>query len=180
MTGVKILNVCPGSVRTQISSNALMGDGSKFGVSDPNISAGLHAEYWSMHACVLPRALFVLARWHVTASREPGGGEYNTTSPACGLFCPAAASGCLQPRTQSLKKAGLLVRKVVLSPCFSSPHPTRSVWDCFRCGKASQLFPKSSFICDAQQEKRSTKASISLSFSRGSRRTGLLSVFPRC
>ena len=64
MTGVKILNVCPGSVRTQISNNALMGDGSKFGVLDPNISAGLHVEYWCAHACVLLRepALFVHAR----------------------------------------------------------------------------------------------------------------------
>lgn len=44
-TGVKILNVCPGSVSTQISNNALMGDGSKFGVTDPNIATGLPVEY---------------------------------------------------------------------------------------------------------------------------------------
>jgi short-subunit dehydrogenase len=55
-TGVKILNVCPGSVRTQISNNALIGDGSKFDSTDPNISAGLMVEYWYRSA---NRSLFV-------------------------------------------------------------------------------------------------------------------------
>jgi len=38
---IHITNVCPGSVKTDVSVNAVTADGSKFGVSDPNIEAGL-------------------------------------------------------------------------------------------------------------------------------------------
>lgn len=44
-TGIRILNVLPGSVRTQVANNALVGDGSKFGSTDPNIGAGLVVDY---------------------------------------------------------------------------------------------------------------------------------------
>ena len=44
-TGIRILNVLPGSVRTQVANNALLGDGSKFGSTDPNIGAGLVVDY---------------------------------------------------------------------------------------------------------------------------------------
>ena len=40
-TGVRVSNVCPGSVRTSIAVNAAMGDGSKRGTTDANIEAGL-------------------------------------------------------------------------------------------------------------------------------------------
>ena len=40
-TGVRVSNVCPGSVRTSIAVNAAMGDGSKRGQTDANIEAGL-------------------------------------------------------------------------------------------------------------------------------------------
>jgi short-subunit dehydrogenase len=39
--GIKVTNVLPGSVRTGVSVNALQADGSRRGVSDANIEAGL-------------------------------------------------------------------------------------------------------------------------------------------
>jgi len=41
--GVKILTVLPGSVRTAVATNALMGDGAVRGVSDDNIDNGMQA-----------------------------------------------------------------------------------------------------------------------------------------
>jgi len=37
-------NICPGSVHTGVSANALTGDGKKFGVTDPNIANGMNVE----------------------------------------------------------------------------------------------------------------------------------------
>jgi dehydrogenase/reductase SDR family member 7B len=39
--GIKVTNVLPGSVRTQVAANALQGDGSARGTSDANIEAGM-------------------------------------------------------------------------------------------------------------------------------------------
>jgi dehydrogenase/reductase SDR family member 7B len=39
--GIKVTNVLPGSVHTQVAVNALQGDGSARGVSDANIEAGM-------------------------------------------------------------------------------------------------------------------------------------------
>jgi dehydrogenase/reductase SDR family protein 7B len=39
--GIKVTNVLPGSVRTQVAANALQGDGSARGASDTNIEAGM-------------------------------------------------------------------------------------------------------------------------------------------
>jgi dehydrogenase/reductase SDR family protein 7B len=39
--GIRVTNVLPGSVRTNVAANALQGDGSHRGVSDANIEAGL-------------------------------------------------------------------------------------------------------------------------------------------
>ena len=39
--GIRVTNVLPGSVRTQVAANALQGDGSPRGVSDANIDAGM-------------------------------------------------------------------------------------------------------------------------------------------
>lgn len=39
--GIKVTNVLPGSVRTQVAANALQGDGSARGASDVNIEAGM-------------------------------------------------------------------------------------------------------------------------------------------
>jgi len=43
-SGVKVVNVCPGSTQTEVSKNALKADGSKFGTTDPNIASGLKVE----------------------------------------------------------------------------------------------------------------------------------------
>lgn len=42
---IKVLNVTPGSVKTNISKNALEGDGKKHNVTDPLIANGLPVEY---------------------------------------------------------------------------------------------------------------------------------------
>jgi dehydrogenase/reductase SDR family protein 7B len=39
--GIKVTTILPGSVRTQVSTNALSGDGTKRGASDANIEAGM-------------------------------------------------------------------------------------------------------------------------------------------
>merc|ERR1719229_545156 len=39
--GLHITNVCPGSVQTEVSKNALKADGSSFGVTDSNIGNGV-------------------------------------------------------------------------------------------------------------------------------------------
>jgi short-subunit dehydrogenase len=39
--GIKVTTVLPGSVRTQVAANALQGDGTRRGVSDANIEAGM-------------------------------------------------------------------------------------------------------------------------------------------
>lgn len=44
-SGVTVLNVCPGSVRTSVARNARTGDGSLRGCSDPNIEAGLDVSW---------------------------------------------------------------------------------------------------------------------------------------
>jgi len=44
LRGVHVLNVCPGSVRTQIASNAVGADGKRFGVTDSNIANGQRVE----------------------------------------------------------------------------------------------------------------------------------------
>lgn len=44
-TGVSVTNICPGSVKTDIAKNAVVGDGSKLGVSDPNIDNGLDVSF---------------------------------------------------------------------------------------------------------------------------------------
>ncbi len=42
--GISVTNVCPGSVATDVARNALTGDGSKFGGSDPNIDNGMNVD----------------------------------------------------------------------------------------------------------------------------------------
>lgn len=42
---VSICNVCPGSVQTDVSNNAVTADGSKLGVTDPNIANGLEVDF---------------------------------------------------------------------------------------------------------------------------------------
>lgn len=39
--GLYVTNICPGSVQTDVSINALKADGSSFGVTDPNIGSGI-------------------------------------------------------------------------------------------------------------------------------------------
>jgi dehydrogenase/reductase SDR family member 7B len=39
--GIKVTTILPGSVRTRVAANALQGDGSRRGVSDANIEAGM-------------------------------------------------------------------------------------------------------------------------------------------
>jgi short-subunit dehydrogenase len=44
-SGVKVTNVCPGSVRTNVSRSALVGRATSFGTTDPNIADGMSVEY---------------------------------------------------------------------------------------------------------------------------------------
>mmetsp|Transcript_41398 Transcript_41398/g.114094 ORF Transcript_41398/g.114094 Transcript_41398/m.114094 type:complete len:340 (-) Transcript_41398:257-1276(-) len=44
-TGVSITNVCPGSIKTDVAKNAVIGDGSRRGYSDPAIDSGLSVEF---------------------------------------------------------------------------------------------------------------------------------------
>jgi len=46
-TDLTVLNVCPGSVKTSVSDNAVTADGSKLGHTDPNIMNGLDVAYVS-------------------------------------------------------------------------------------------------------------------------------------
>ena len=52
--GISVTNVCPGSVATDVARNALTGDGSNFGGSDPNINRPLRAP---LSRCRLQRPL---------------------------------------------------------------------------------------------------------------------------
>jgi len=64
---VKVLNVCPGSVKTAVSDNAVTADGSKLGHTDPNIFNGLSVEFVSDRIMAsLHSGLFEIwiARWH--------------------------------------------------------------------------------------------------------------------
>jgi short-subunit dehydrogenase len=64
---VTITNVCPGSVQTNVSKNALMGSGEKFDVTDPNIANGMAVErcvqlILRAHANKLPEVWFFGSR----------------------------------------------------------------------------------------------------------------------
>lgn len=41
-------NVCPGPVKTEVSKNALIGDGSKFGETDKLIENGMSVERYNI------------------------------------------------------------------------------------------------------------------------------------
>jgi len=44
-SGIKVTNVCPGSIKTDVAINAVTADGGRRGYSDPNIEAGLDVAY---------------------------------------------------------------------------------------------------------------------------------------
>eukprot|EP00930_Biecheleria_cincta_P008283 TRINITY_DN109699_c0_g1_i1.p1 TRINITY_DN109699_c0_g1~~TRINITY_DN109699_c0_g1_i1.p1 ORF type:complete len:338 (-),score=64.99 TRINITY_DN109699_c0_g1_i1:107-1015(-) len=44
-SGVRVCNICPGSIKTDVAVNAVTADGSKRGYSDPNIDNGLDVKF---------------------------------------------------------------------------------------------------------------------------------------
>ena len=89
--GICVSLISPGYIKTQLSSNALSGDGSAHGVTDPNTASGMDSHYVAMEivmAVATGKRELVLAKAH------------HQLAIYLKLFCPGLLDWMLQRRSK--------------------------------------------------------------------------------
>jgi len=79
-SGIRVTNVCPGSVKTDVAINSVTADGSRRGYSDPNIDAGLDPAFVSDR--ILAAAHCGLEEVWIAPAQEIQGAYLNQYAPA--------------------------------------------------------------------------------------------------